>query len=134
MKTSVLEEVLNGKRSWKQFSALYQKEKCRLFSRHDGSATSGDLQLKFDSGDVTVTSEQIIELCNSVVEDEIDVADAVFIATVIALSGFEFSNEDVEDAVLFLSSSDSEIPFSAERIQSALKILGVPSEKKGDAH
>lgn len=134
MKTSVLEEVLSGKRSWKQFASLYQKEKSRLFSRHDGSATSGDLQLKFDSGDVSVASQQIVELCNSVIEGEIDVADAVFIATVIALSGFEFSNDDVEDAVLFLSSSDSEIPFSVERIQSALQILGVPSEGSGGTH
>ncbi len=122
MKTSDLERVLRGSTDWQSFCALYQAEKIRLLSRKDGAATSGDLGLSFDSGQVVVTGEQIEKLCKVVFAGGIDPSDAQFSATVIALSGFDFDNDDTEDAVHLLSTPNSG---GLDRIQEAIQMLNL---------
>ena len=107
MRTSEVQRVLQGTVDWQSFCAMYEKEKVRLLSRKDGAATSVDLGLLFDSGQVVVTAEQIERLCNAVLDAEIDLYDAQFLSNVIALSGFDFDNDDTEAAVLLISSPNS---------------------------
>ncbi len=99
---------------------MYKEEKARLLSRKDGVVTSGDLGLLFDSGQVVVTGEQIEMLCNSVLESKINIYDAQFLSNVIVLSGFDFDNDDTEDAVLLISSPDS---VNLSDIQDAVQML-----------
>lgn len=120
MKTSELEQVLRGALDWQSFCAMYQTGKTRLLARKDRAATSGDLGLSFDSGQVVVTGEHIAKLCKAVFEGEIDPPDAQFSATVIALSGFDFDNDDTEDAVHLLSTPNSG---GLNRIQEAIQML-----------
>jgi len=101
---------------------MYQAEKIRLLSRKDGAATSGDLGLSFDSGQVVVTGEQIEKLCKVVFAGRIDPSDAQFSATVITLSGFDFDNDDTEDAVHLLSTPNSG---GLDRIQEAIQMLNL---------
>ena len=120
MKTSEIELVLQGSIDWQSFCNTHKKEKIRLLSRKDGFATSGDLGLLFDSSEVIVTCEQIEKLCKAVIEDEIDFYDAYFLASVIALSGFDFDSDSTADAVLLISSPNLEEPGT---VQDAVKML-----------
>jgi len=120
MKTSELERVLLGATDWQRFCAMYQTEKTRLLSRKDGAATSGDLGLSFDSDQVVVTAERIEKLCKAAFDGEISSSDVQFLATLIALSGFDFDNEDTEDAVQLLSTPNSG---SLNRVQEAVQLL-----------
>lgn len=120
MKTSEVQQVLQGNINWQNFCVTHEKEKTRLLSRKDGAATSGDLGLLFDSEQVVVTGKQIENLCKAVLKAEIDLYDAQFLATVIALSGFDFDRDDTEDAVLLISSPGSE---DLGKIQDAMQML-----------
>jgi len=120
MKTSELEQALQGSKDWRSFCSKHEDEKARLNSRKDGAVTSGDIGLSFDSNQVVVTHEQIENLCNHVLESEIDTIDAQFIATIIALSGFEFDSEFTEDAVMQISSPETS---NSDNILEALYIL-----------
>jgi len=120
MKTSELEQALQGSKDWRSFCAIHEEEKVRLISRKDGAATSGDIGLLFDSNQVVVTHEQIEKLCNQVLASKIDPIDAQFIATIIALSGFEFDSEYTEDAVMQMSSPETR---DSDNILEALQLL-----------
>ncbi len=120
MKTSELERVLLGTIDQQRFCTIYRTEKTRLLSRKDGAATSGDLCLSFDSDQVVVTAEQVAKLCKAVFDDEINPSDVQFLATLIALSGFDFDNEDTEDAIHLLSTPN---PGSLNRVQEAVQML-----------
>ena len=123
MKTSEVASVLHGNSDWKIFCAKYENEKNRLLSRKDGAVTSGDIGLQFDSDQVTIRSKQIERLCYNVLESEIDLNDAQFVASVIALCGFEFDNENTEDAVLFISSLNTSC---SKNISEVLQLIKTP--------
>ena len=120
LKTSEVQQVLRENISWQNFCVTHEKEKAKLLSRKDGAAASGDLGLLFDSDQVVVAGEQIEKLCKATLKAEIDLCDAQFLATVIALSGFDFDRDDTEDAVLLISSPNLE---DLSKVQDAMRML-----------
>jgi len=120
MTTSELEKALQGDTDWRSFCDQYQKEKERLFLRKDGAATSGDLGLSFDSGKVVVTARQVLIICETALEKLIRPSDVQFLATLIALSGFDFDNDNTESAVHLLSTPGS---VDLEQIHDAVELL-----------
>jgi len=119
MYSSEIRELLQGGSEWKDFCEKYKDEKIASLSRNDGASTSGDLGLIFDASHVTVTSEQIHKLCDVIMKNEVDLCEGQFLASVVALSGFDYDRDQTEDAVLFLSSELDDL----SKVQEALELL-----------
>lgn len=117
MKTSEIESLLRGVSDWQIFCSLYKDKKSMLLSRKDGAATSGELGLIFDTSDVVVTFDQIAKLRNVALRGQMSLSDARFLFNVVALSGFEFESEAVEDVVFAVSSLSSQ---DSDEIKAAL--------------
>lgn len=70
--------------------------------------SSGDLNLFFDSDGYIVTGEQLSNMCRAVLNNEIDLLDASFLANAILLSGFDFDSCNTEEIAYLLASPEVE--------------------------
>jgi len=90
MKTSEIIELLEDRNSWSRFEEKHHAALYRFNNRNDGIHTSSDIGLKFDS--TIVVERQHVDLMSKLEAEKL-----WQLSNLVALCGFEFSSEDIED-------------------------------------